>query len=124
MVTGAEMRLANYHRPIFRPRSGQVYVCVRSVRLASNDVRPAGTEFRLGDLRAHHLRSLYTRRLIGIKDTEWTRYMLDHWENMGQEVVESETEVEIVETTTVEEEVVVEEPDSEDEFFEDDKEEE
>lgn len=91
MGTGAELRLAAYRRPIFRPRSGHIYVCVRSVRLASNDIRPAGTEFQLGDLSSHHLRSLYNRRLIGIKDTVWTELMLDHWETLGNEVIVEET---------------------------------
>lgn len=91
MVTGAELRLAAYRRPIFRPRSGQVYVCVRSVQLASKDIRPAGTEFQLGDLSSHHLRSLYNRRLIGIKDTVWTELMLDHWETLGNEVIVEES---------------------------------
>lgn len=87
MATQTELRLAGFHRPTFRPRSGQIYVCVRSVQLASKDIRPAGTEFKLGDLAAHHLRSLYQRRMIGIKDTPWTDMMLERWEDRGGDVI-------------------------------------
>jgi len=66
--------------------------------MSSSEVLQPGEELTLDDLPRYRLKSLYERRYIGVKDDDWTEYMLEAF--LGQlqdEAEEAETHEVIVE---------------------------
>ena len=59
-----------YARPLFKPKDS--FVAVRRFNLAPKIVVEPGQDMADFNLRQFHLRSLYKRKFIGVKDHPWT----------------------------------------------------
>lgn len=59
----------------FRP--GLDFVAVKRIKLTSTEFIEPGKAIDKSKIRLFHLRSLFQRRMIGIKGTEWVKYSLE-----------------------------------------------
>lgn len=92
-------------------RKGATFVVVKFVRLSSTERLEPGMEVPSEEypLKQFHLRSLFQRRSIGIKDSPWTKSMLEaagksyaHPETAKEEEPTTNDDPEVVETNETE----------------------
>lgn len=62
------------HRELFR--RGEEFVATGYIRVTKNVMLSPGDDLDRSVFKLFHLRSLYARRLIGIKGSDWTKQML------------------------------------------------